>query len=567
MENKYTYSKKEIATYLRDFYRMILIASQNQTVSFFRVFQHTLKEDGRLQYAIKDYYQHMIQVYEYMLILKNFTILYDNKFNYLQENQIDAINIPKNIFVNENDCKRFSKKQIIKFIRNAFNHNDNNDKELIKFIRVNEDGQEKIKAEIFLKNTKPIPFHVILDQNTLIPIMFELNKASTINMLVHRNETEISINSSTVYKELNKIYLRKFFSKKKLTANELEQLNNFIKNVGQTKHRETELGLIGLEYKDFRYTTSQKVKIAEDLAYWESIGEDGNDIIFHLTNKVMPLAYMKERTLIMNLCLTDYYIKLGSASFFDIVKEARKIFVSKECDNTSPLFSYVHIYGIDDNILYDSFDFDNLISITDSIYHGYIYDSLITEEQIEISSTKTIPREKIRNSFVHMRWFKGVNECYKLFDWGNGIDDEFNSKSSTFWSSNIRMIDMMTSAEKYYQKALKNQNENEPFLEEPIHFRKQTLSDGVDIIDCISFLKKSVFYFLNLNPNDSENMYKLYVIDNSQVQRIATDEEAKIFIEELSNLTDKEKNDYKEILEEIPSKIITISTKNSSKAK
>ena len=569
MENKYIYSKLEIATYLRDFYRIALLSTspQNKSTNFFQIYQKMLLNDGRLQYSTKDHYYSMVQIYEYMLVLKMLTILYDNKFNYLQESQIDDINISKEMFVNKKDYQRFSKKQIIKFIRNAFNHNDNHDKELIKFIRINENNQENIKAEIYLINTKPVPFHIILDLKDLISIVFEINKASTINLISHQSKEQIDITSLTVYQELDKMYLRKFFSRKKLISNEIKQISDFIQSKGKTKKYENELLQMGLEYKDYKYTTSQKVKIAEDLAYWEKLRVKGNDIIFHLINKVMPLSYMKIRTLMMNLCLADHYIKSESYSLIDLVKEAKKTLNNKVYNNESPLFWYIKNYGIDNNMLYETLDFDNLLSITDSIYYGYIFDSLVTDENIHVTSTKIIPREKIRNSFVHMRWFRGINECYKMFDWGNKLEDEFNNKSSTFWSSNITISDMLNCAEKYYQDKLKKRNEEEPFLEEPIHFRTQILPDDTNIIQGISFLKKSVFYFLSLNPNDIESVYKLYVIDNEQIQRLATEGEAKIFIEELPNLTDKEKSDYRELLEDIPSKIITASTKSHNKRK
>ena len=69
---------------------------------------------------------------------------------------------------------------------------------------------------------------------------------------------------------------------------------------------------------------------------------------------------------------------------------------------------------------------------------------------IKITDEKIYKREKIRNAFVHLRWFKGINDCYKLFDWGNGIDNELNYN----WKANIKMNDMINCSEFYYKKAL-----------------------------------------------------------------------------------------------------------------
>ena len=66
---------------------------------------------------------------------------------------------------------------------------------------------------------------------------------------------------------------------------------------------------------------------------------------------------------------------------------------------------------------------------------NFLFDTLIMDQDIKISDTRTIKREKIRDSFVHMRWYKGVNECFKLFDWDNGIDNEYNPNSQ-FYQNN-----------------------------------------------------------------------------------------------------------------------------------
>ena len=104
------------------------------------------------------------------MLSKFVTALYDNYFDNLLESSINKINIPDSIFVNNNDRSKFSNKQIIKFIRNALNHNDNPNHNLARFIRINENAKEKIKVEILLKSTKPIPFHVMLDINELMSI-------------------------------------------------------------------------------------------------------------------------------------------------------------------------------------------------------------------------------------------------------------------------------------------------------------------------------------------------------------------------------------------------------------
>ena len=148
-----------------------------------------------------------------------------------------------------------------------------------------------------------------------------------------------------------------------------------------------------------------------------------------------------------------------------------------------------------------------------------------------------------------MRWYKGINECFKLFDWDNGIDNEYNRLSNKFWSSNIKFVDLEKCAESYFKSCVAKRNGDESYMELPIHFKSEFFADGSSKITAISFIKDGVFYYLDISNIDSN--YNLLVCDNSQIQRLADDTEKMIFINELNNLPEKEKNDFSEIIEKI----------------
>ena len=552
--NKHEFTKYEVATYLRDYNRTMTYAIMNQDIPFYEVFKHHMHVDGRIQYAIKDYYYEMISIYEILLLSKFYTVMYDNYFDNLLESSIDKISIPDSVFINNNDRSKFSNKQIIKFIRNALNHNDNPTHDLAKFIRINEDEKEKIKVEILLRNTKPIPFHVMLDINELISICFEIKNANSIIIASNRSTRPISLNSSNVNETLNNMFLRKFFARKKLTDGQKEAIISHINSGNKTNNYEKFFLENGMEYKDIQYSIAQKIKIEEDLKYWESLGESGNNVISHLLDKVMPFSWSKDRVLTMNLILSNYYMRDGKSTIFDLVKDARQIYQSNNLNEDHPLNLYGKSFGIDDNILYDSIDFENLLSITNAIYYGYIFDTLVTDNEVKITDSKTIEREKIRDSFVHMRWYKGVNECFKLFDWDNGIDNEYNPNSPDFWKYNIRYKDMANCAESYFQRILKTQINVNGYMDSPIHFKKNFLEDGTSVITGISFIKNGVFYYLDLNNNNQD--LELLICDSSQIQRLANEDEKRLFISELDNLSEKEKNDFSSIIEKLKNKLI-----------
>lgn len=291
---KHEFTKYEIATYLRDYNRTLTYTIMNQDVPLYEVFKHHMQVDNRIQYSIKDYYYEMISIYEILLLSKFLTTLYDNYFDNLLESSINKISIPDSIFINSNDRSNFSNRQIIKLIRNALNHNDNPSHDLVRFIRTE---NEKTKIEILLKNTKPIPFYVMLDINELMSICFEIKNTNSIIIISNRSTKPISLNSSNVNETLNNIFLRKFFARKKLTDVQKEIIISHINSNNKTKNYEKLFLENGMEYKDIHYSIAQKIKIEEDLKYWKSIGENGNDVISHLLDKVMPFSWTKDRVL------------------------------------------------------------------------------------------------------------------------------------------------------------------------------------------------------------------------------------------------------------------------------
>ena len=549
--SKHEFSKIEIATYLRDMNRLMMYSIVNQNTSFWNNFKFHMNNDQRLQYSISDYYTEMINIYEFFLVSKFLTMRYDNYFNYLQENSIDKMNIPPEIFVNKNDSTKFSKKQIIKFIRNAFNHNDNQERELYKIIRVNEKEKDIIKIEINLKNTKPVPFHVVIDLEQLMVICHELQKSSTFFILSNRSLTPIDINSKNVNDMLNNMFVRKFYSIKKLTEEQKIKIRELLENNKSTKNNEHILQENGMTYKDFYFSIAQKIKIQEDLSYWESIGIRGNDVISHLISKVIPLSVTKDRMFAINLILVDCYMKDSSKSVSNFMRDALNILRTNKLNEETNFSIYFKSFGYDNKLMYDALDLDNIASLTYSIFYGYLFDSLVTDDEIKIASNKEVKREKIRDSFVHMRWFMGINECYKLFDWGNCLDDELNRKSNTFWSTNIKLSDMEKCAESYFQYNLLTCRDQE-YMNLPIHFKKYTNKNGVSQLDGISFVKNGIFYYLDVKEKDD---LKLLVFNGVDPQRDATDEEIEIFLDELDLLSNEEKRKYNELISDISLKL------------
>lgn len=523
MEKKYIYSKIEIATFLKDFINTIELSSYYENNTFFDNLKSLLMNEGRYRHTFDiSYYQNMRKVFSYMLAMKHFSIFYDMKNTNLKEDELSSIDL-RHIFVNSNEYNRFSKKQIIKCIRNAFNHNDMN--EILKFINID----NNIKVEITLNNTKPIPFHVIIDLNDILSLMSLIINNKTVNIISMRNSGTLTLNGD-MFNEFDKVYFRKFFNRKSIDEETFENVSELTlsKEMYDDKLEEE-----NLEYKDYRLNRPQKVKIIEDLEMFERIGFNPNLVFPSVSRKVMPISALKIRTMVMFTCLTEYMSNVNS-KYSDFKKDVYNVF-NRRINENKILELYTYLFGKDINMYLEAFDTNNLLSIPSSIFYSYIFDSLIKDEEIIFNENKKLPRNKIRDSFVHLRWFLGAKNSFKLYDWVNNIDSEFDESKNGFWKGTVSKEEMRRCALKYYNREHENAYPN---FDEDISI----LKDANGNVLAIKMTKNSKLYIYLLNKEKESSYYKLYICnditnENDEIEREATNEEREIFINELLNQT------------------------------
>ena len=110
---------------------------------------------------------------------------------------------------------------------------------------------------------------------------------------------------------------------------------------------------------------------------------------------------------------------------------------------------------------------------------------------------------------------------------------------------------MLKCSEKYFKSNVKSCN-----IDLPIHFREKKENDPIKSRLSISFIKDNSLYFIILSK--TENPYELFICDSTQIERPATIEEKNIFINELNNLTEEEKETYSTLINNIIEHLLSI---------
>lgn len=527
---EYTYSKIEIASYLRDFVKILTMSIENPKIPFYKLGNTLLISEHRQQLFCDDYYTDMVEIWHIFLAAKIFELSKDAVFDGVKESDIKNINIPNSIFINPSDAYRFSKKQILKYIRNAFAHNKS-DRELYKIKKVN----DKIKVEISLLNTEPIPFNVLIDEEIIGEMLNILSKSKLLKAVFIKTKKPINfLNDNIEQQVLNNLYYRLFYLKSEDRDKLVGQITN---NTGNEKSSEIMIKA-GAEYKDFRFSLPQAVKINDEVKTCKiSYG------IFDVDNLTSEMI----KSVIMPLCTEEVY---SAHQIFD------NYFINCYSNLNDAMLDISKKYkgkGVQDSN-YISENIKNIITMTSvsgkfyeiifNIYNQFMFDSLIKDETIKIGKID-VNVEKLRNSLVHSRWHGGANDRMYFYDWGNGLKNELDPN----WKLVVKKVDLRDSIENYYQQLISLEN-NIP--DAPIHFRFNRQGKSPVATD-ISFVRngKGYAYPLDCKLKKLNKEKGVYISNGDEYLLTNNIEELNVFLKEIHNLTEDEKNNFKHEISEI----------------
>ena len=395
----------------------------------------------------------MIDLRVYMFISKlRYLSYYEDAFiDSIDNDDIDLNDLRNRIFVDKNTKNRFSNKQIIKFIRNAFSHSDVT-KELY---HISANGRY---LEVYLKNVNPCAFHIKMTYTDLEELVDRLNP---LNFYL----SEFKNNKFRRYYLKNKINVVDNLMILDRLGNRIEKHGIIAKNDYSECVIDYYTGEEGLyEVKEYDIMPEQ-VRELNKLTnlFNDSINKlckNGNNenktklveaFKDHQLSKIIPLQeeklLLKEDNMLFIKLMSTFsnysykeleneFINTGYSLFNDIpLNEVQKTIENNIGRNPARLF------------LFNSRD---LIMDTYMEYISFYIMNMCSDKTIKIGN-KIYLTEHIRNAFAHGRWFIDNNNLV-LCDTKNGKHNDYNF----YWKEEIQLTLLL---EMIFSKSILIKNE------------------------------------------------------------------------------------------------------------
>ena len=83
-----SFSKYDIATFLRDYADVMDVSTNNPNIPLYDIYCDILNREGRSNEANFDNYQKMINLVIFFTNIRMFSIVYDNYFQYVREEDL-----------------------------------------------------------------------------------------------------------------------------------------------------------------------------------------------------------------------------------------------------------------------------------------------------------------------------------------------------------------------------------------------------------------------------------------------------------------------------------------------
>jgi hypothetical protein len=364
------------------------------------------------------------RIYTIMQYLRIISYLEDSYLDLIKESDLDFSKVKEKIFVNKEDAKKFSNKQIIKYIRNAVAHSDG-EKQLFK---ITPNGKY---VGVTLKNIQPVPFDIKMSVDEFWEI---------IDSVCHATSIADKTNVSYVNREENsikRVYIKSVPDIEKLSneiTREMPEYNyNLVVEYIIKYFKEHNVKYEEREYKLFPQQI-ELLKKAKDYIEnnpsknaLEPIAEECFQAMF---NQLIPLAESKIDYLRHHInIITSIYLH-PNYTYEEIKNEIMETGRwALDQDGTDKKVFEGTVGRLNMN-----YYLNNYFLIRQTIYE-YItfYISCCCDEETITIDNKQYNKENIRDALVHGRFFYDYHDNIVLCDTKNGKHNDYNF----YWTGEI----------------------------------------------------------------------------------------------------------------------------------
>ena len=385
-----------------------------------------------IEYDENQYYKDY-RIFCDLICLRLLSYFEDSFLDLISNDELDFEEVKSKIFVNSDDAKRFSNKQIIKYIRNAVSHSDEN-KELFK---ISPNGKF---IEIELKKVKPIPFHIKATYGELISIVnkgLSVCKGKYCTLIDKENKKLFRF----YFKNIKRINIR---TPKEISCMTSEEILYVVSKLKENN--------IEYDVKEYLLTYEQ-IKILEE--YEKKFGgilkqfpELRDTFYSTLYDSIVPLATEKIYALFSRLSLFMLLYRFPKYTFNqykDEIVDGQTKAISKlegKKSNTennqkmSELAKFNYDFQLKIGLTLEHFFqtlkyLNSMPEIANNEFLTY-YFSCLCDEDIVINEKK-YQKNNVRDAFIHGRYFTCLNGDIMCFDAQNGKNNDYNF----YWTEHL----------------------------------------------------------------------------------------------------------------------------------
>ena len=419
-------TKYEMVRYLKDYADLQYLIMQHPDREIGILFDRLMQSKGRFEDDTREYYDRMRRVYMNYNLMKKFSYSEDfllNRDNYINDNDLDEI-IPENTY--STNMGSISKKKLLQLIRNTFNHNDSSDVDRFK-MSVN--GK---KIEIELLNG---PVRIKFDTTKLLDVYNNMIKHRKNNLNISFDiPNDFDINSENLFEEFDKIKFIHYYFNSSLHNSTIAQFNHF-NDTNNLSHNE--IMQRSAEFNNlssfinapviYDLTDDQKKKLESYIQCYRKLNPDflkgdTNTVMFYFLMKIIPVPLLKNATLDNQMIFCERFMEDVNETQNSILKNVHEILRENNPFNPNDIFDQetyelLNIRKPVDNLRFfkDLLDGEMVVGIPIITYIDSVITHCCKEEIINIDGID-YKVEKLRNSFVHGRWYITTDNSIMMFD-------------------------------------------------------------------------------------------------------------------------------------------------------